>query len=332
MYEEMFCNASPPADVTIIDIFIDQSRTGKVSLDPDSDSGWYDYQTWALETLLVPEKGPESDHLMLTAAYKKKLIDTFKSILTQNRETHVKQLDIAVGMGSAAPMEEYFIDLYPNFVSEPFPTFYLRTARAYRFLLAALQERLGAGFLAATGRFRDSGEQDEVALDETIRETARLLYGLYLMNCDSLGMKRELLEEELVEFPEADCILVAQDWLSGWTTNPDVLSDPRVIVPVAMDLATGKAIYWVIVGVRVLKAKAEFHKDHQPEVISLTGPEGSTCHVDDIVPGHYYLLTEKQVEVRISMAANPPTRDELRALCDEHKTETAIVEALENWN
>ncbi len=333
LYEELYCSASPPADITFIDLFIDRIRSGEIDLTPAPDSGWYDYQTWALETLLVPEEGPESDHLMLTAAYKKKLIDTFKSILTQNRETHIKQTDIAIGMGSAAPVVVVEVDVYPKFASEPFPTFYLRTARAYRFLLDALVATVGDGFLAATGRYRDTGDQDELPLPDAIRAEARLLYGLYLLACDSLGMERELLEEELAEFPEADCVAAAQSWLEGWKADEDVLTDPRVIVPVSMDVASGQAIYWAIIGVRVIRANAFFYEGHGPDIISVTAAPGEevTCEFRELVPHDYYLLVEKQVEVRIPAAANPPTRDELRALCDEKQTEEAIVEALTQW-
>ncbi len=334
MYEELYCNVSPPSDVTIIDIFINQIRSGDIDLTPAADSGWYDYQTFALETLLVPENGPESDHLMLTAAYKKKLIDTFKSILTQNRETHVKQTDIAIGMGAAAPSIVAEVDLFPRFASEPFPTFYLRTARAYRFLAEALEARLGADFLAVTGRLREDGSMDSQPLLGAIRDKARFLYGLYLISADALGMERALLADELLAFPEADSIALAENWLATWTTDVDMLSDPRVIAPVALDAGSGMAIYWAIIGVRALKAKAEFAPGFEPQVVSLTpAPDADVqgCEFRSFVEHHYWLLTEKQVEVRIPAGVNPPTRDELRALCDEHETEAAIVEALQAW-
>jgi len=334
MYEELYCTSSPPPDVTIIDLFIDRIRSGVVDLTPDPDSGWYDYQTYALETLLVPENGPESDHLMLTAAYKKKLIDTFKSILTQNRETHVKQVDIAIGMGSAAEPVIVEVDIHPRFPVEPFPTFYLRTARAYRFLTAALEARLGDEFLSLTGRLRDDGTMDETPLPQAIRDKARLLYGLYLLTADSLGMERALLEDELLEFPEADSVTEALGWLEGWSTDEDIRTDPRVIVPVAMDAASGLAIHWAIIGVRALKARAAFFEGYEPEVLSLTpAPDSGVdeCRFGAFVPADYWLLTEKQVEVRIPAGVPPPSRDELRALCDEMETEEAIVEALEAW-
>jgi len=34
-------------------------KSGEVDLQPKEGSGWYDYQVYALETLLMPEKGEE---------------------------------------------------------------------------------------------------------------------------------------------------------------------------------------------------------------------------------------------------------------------------------
>src|SRR6185436_11912139 len=125
------------------------------------DSGWYDYQIYALETLLLPERGPESEHLLLTAGYKKKLIETFKSILIQTRETHLKQLDVGVAASSAS-IEP--IDAYPLHAAEPFPTFYLRTGRGYRFVRTFLQAALGADFLAGTERLVETGDRGTMPL------------------------------------------------------------------------------------------------------------------------------------------------------------------------
>ena len=104
-----------PANVDLMQVLISAIRNGKLDVTPEKNSGWYDYQLHALETLLLPEKGLESDHLLLTAAYKKKLVESFKSILTQTRETHVKQLETGADTVSALPKE---VDIYPLFPVE----------------------------------------------------------------------------------------------------------------------------------------------------------------------------------------------------------------------
>jgi hypothetical protein len=58
------------------------------------------------------------------------------------------------------------------------------------------------------------------------------------------------------------------------------------------------------------------------------GGEPHECTVGAFVPHTYYLLMEQMQEVRIPEDVPPPTRDELRQICDEHESAEAIVEAL----
>jgi hypothetical protein len=324
-FEERFCASGTPSDVDYMDELIRAIRDGDIDLEPDASSGWYDYQSHALETLLLPERGTESDNLLLTAAYKEKLMDTFRSIITQNRETHVKQLEMgATDMGAI----EEPVDIYPNFPVEPFPTFYLRSARAYRFLSTYLEAVLGPEFLGATHRLTEDGSRAGIALEEELREKTRLLYGLHLRAADAAGSPPELLDEELAEYPEQECRARADQWLDGgWLEDEDVLRDPRVIVPVQRDFTRGVTYFWAVVGVKVIKAHAEFVEGHEPDVL---GPVGeSWCSVGEIVGHDYYMLVEAFAEVAIPSDSAPPTRAELRAICDEHESVRDIVSALE---
>ncbi len=323
-YAENWCMTPLPAGENFIELFIAAIKSGEVDLAPEADSGWYDYQLWALETLLLPERGPESDHLLLTVAYKKKLIDTFKSIITQNRETHVKQL--GGGETSGAPLPP--IKIYPLYPVEPFPTFYLRTARGYRFLLPYLQSVLGQDFLGATARLEEDGGQYAVALDVEFGEIIDLLYGLYALSADSVGMRPEsyLLAGELENIDLGASRVRARQWLAGWREDADVLKDPRVIVPVSTDDGSGKGVYWAILGVKVIRISAEFVEDFEPEIIS-TGNLEHYCEVVGMEEHHYYLLVEQMEEVRFS--GPPPTRDEFRVICDQHDKAEDIVAALQ---
>ncbi len=70
-------------------------RSGEVDLKPSTKpggDGWYQYQVYALETLLLPGRGQEKDKLLLTAEYKKRLVEAFKAMITTRRETHARQL------------------------------------------------------------------------------------------------------------------------------------------------------------------------------------------------------------------------------------------------
>jgi hypothetical protein len=319
-FDSRFCSTGVPAGTNLLDLLVQAIKNGAVDLAPSADAGWYDYQLYALETLLVPERGPESQHLLLTAGYKKKLIETFKSILIQDRETHVKQL----GMGNSAGVsaEAMAVDLYPLFPAEPFPTFYLRTARGYRFLRTFLAASMGGGFLTSTARLTEAGDRVAATLADEIDQRVSLLYGLYFLSADAVGMARDegLLAEELAAIDATAATSAARAWLASWTSDADVARDPRVILPIFIDPDFIR--YWAVIGVKVVKARAEFVPGHEP-VVTATG-----CWSGKLVPHNYALLSEVSAEIRLPASQPPPTRDELRAICDAHASKDEIVKAL----
>lgn len=318
-YNQSYCYTPPPSGTTFIDVLIAAIRDGSLDLSPDPDSGWYDYQLHALETLLLPERGPESDHLLLTASYKKKLLDTFKSIITQTRETHAKQLQKGVS-GTAVPRPTF--EVYPKLPVEPFPTYYLRTARGYRFVATWLDGVLGA---KATAQQLGAARHESIAA--ALAGLARRFYGLYAVAAKSVGLDpaAALLDDELTPAELTAAEEDARTWLAGWRADADVLADSRVIVPVAADPARDELIYWAVIGVKAVKADASFVAGFEPEVI-----DGDYCQFVGYTSQSYALLVEDMVEVRLRAAAAPPTRAELRALCDQHPGDRdAIVSVLE---
>jgi hypothetical protein len=320
-FDELYCFGVPDG-TNLLGVLIDGIRSGAVDLAPGADSGWYDYQIYALETLLLPERGPESQNLLLTAGYKKKLIESFKSILIQTRETHVKQLAVGGGGSVSLPIEP--VDAYPLHAAEPFPTFYLRTARAYRFLRTFLPAVLGPDFLAGTDRLVESGDRGTDPLARELDQRVSLLYGLAFIEADAVGMDRTtgLVADELAEIDPAAAIAAARAWLASWGSDADVVRDPRVIVPVFHDLDTGLTTYWAVVGVKALVSRAEFVAGHEPVVTP------ASCWTGKLVPHRYTMLVEETAEVRLPTTTPPPTRDELRAVCDAHATKDEIVQAL----
>lgn len=323
-FNETFCEQDPPADVNLIDVLVNAIRDHLLDLEPDETSGWYDYQLYALETLLVPESLPESDNLLLTKAYKEKLIETFQSLITQTRETHAKQLQTFGGVGTAA--EPIPVDVYPKFPLEPFPSFYLRTARAYRFLETVLPAVLGEQFLANTTRMTEDGSEITRSLGEELTDTTRLMYGLYIVSARAVGLdfNEFLLPDELSGEDFTAAVNRADSWLETWRENVDVLRDPRVIVPVGQ-LQTGEILYWAVLGVKVYRINAEFVEGYEPSFEPIAG----NCELRDIKDHNYLLLVEEMQEVRMGELVAPLTREEFRALCDQHDNAADIVAALE---
>lgn len=321
-FKQTFCTDAPTAKTNMMNLLIEAIRGGKLDLKPDAKSGWYDYQVYALETLLLPQRGPENQHLLLTAAYKKKLLESFKSIITQTRETHVKQLETGADVVSMPPRE---VDLYPKFPVEPFPTFYLRNARAYRFLGTYLAATLGTKLLAASHGLRADGTRAKQALDAELASMTRLLYGLYILTARAVGLdpNKYLLAEELAEFPADTCTARAGAWIAGWRTDPDILTDPRVIVPMWHNGTNNQMVYWAVLGVKVTKISASYVEGYAPR----SRPVGN-CVVRETLPRDYLLLMEQMREVRINDQVKPPTRAELRAICNKHGDADAIVKAL----
>ena len=320
-FDTQFCNGVPDG-TNLLDVLIQAIQSGAVNLAPGSDAGWDDYQLYALETLLLPERALESQHLLLTAGYKKKLIETFKSLLVQNRETHVKELGVTAVRASGSIAVS--VDLYPLLPAEPFPTFYLRTARGYRFLRTFLEATMGAGFLTGNERLVETGGRATATLSAELDQRIALLYGLAFASADAVGMARSegLLADELTGIDADASVAAARAWLGTWKTDADVARDPRVIVPVLTG-NDGTTTYWAVIGVKALASRAEFVAGHEPVVTP------TSCWTGKMVPHRYTLLVEDTVEIQLPSTRSPPTRDELRAVCDAHATEVEIVQALE---
>lgn len=321
-FDEQFC-LGIPVGTNLLDLLIEAVRSGALDLATTADSGWYDYQLYALETLLLPERGPEDQNLLLTAGYKKKLIETFKSILIQTRETHVKQLaGTATEASIGVPLPP--VDVYPLLPAEPFPTFTLRTARGYRFLRTFLTATMGPTFLSGSERVVESGDRGGVPLAGELDQRVAVLYGLAFLEADAIGMARTtgVLPEELAEIDMDAAVTAARAWLDGWKTDADVARDPRVILPVFYDGYRQVTTYWAVVGVKALVAQAEFVAGHEPMVMN------PGCWTGLFMPHRYMQLVEETAEVEIPSSRPPPTRDELRAICDAHATKDEIVQAL----
>jgi hypothetical protein len=330
MMRRLLCGHDLLPDETLLDGLIRKIQTGELDLTPAEGSGFYDQQLYALQTLLVPEQSTESQHLLLTRAYKEKLVETFKSLIIQTRETHVKQVGLVDAVATSAEIEPREFTVYPQLVVEPFPTFYLRTARAYRFVEGVLNATLGPDFLLGTARLLEDGTRHPVMLADELRQKAQLLYGLHAVSADSIGMAPELTADELEAFPLDEARSAAKAWVANVATDADVARDPRVSLPVALETDPEThldyVIYWAVVGVKAIHLQASFPESRRPEV---TVTDWS-CKQKGWAPFEPYLLVEQTLQVRRLADRAPLTRDELRALCDQNQTADAIAEAFAN--
>jgi hypothetical protein len=315
LFERLYPNGVPDS-ANLMEDLIRAIRDGKLDLAPDSNSGWYDYQLHALETLLLPEKGPENQKLLLTKKYKLRLVDAFKAMVTKTRETHIRQMGEAVG--SAAPMPEGA--LRPRLRVEPNPTYYLRIARSYGFLqnfLSAAVEDLNH-----TPGWREQGHRG-IPLGDELQNMRLLFYGLYFVSCEDIGLKPQLLADEDVDADYTRAL--ATTWLKDWQTDPDLAVDTRVAVPVYR-MPGEYTRFWCTVGVRPIKLAAAYVRP--PSWHPVSGGEWEEVPGHKLEAGNWVILGDDFVEAQLAGEATL-TREDLRIACDAYPSKEAIAEALQ---
>lgn len=260
----------------------------------------------------------------MTQKYRDKLIETFKSLLIQTRETHVKQLG-NVGRPTSGMVRPILVDIHPNLAIEPFPTFYLRSARAYVFLRNVLIAALGESALQGSGRMIEDGTLSAVTLDGELTAKIDWLYGLHVVAAAAIGMADELTDEERVAFEPAAVEEVARAWLRDWRRDADVARDPRVAIPIVSDAVTQKTRNLAVVGVKVIRLSASFVDGYEPEVMPVT----YDCVVSDFVSFKPYMLVEQTLEFERDLDQPPLTREALRERLDGQSALDGMRAALE---
>jgi len=307
-----------PQNTNLMTALIERILSGGVNLEPRDGSGWYDHQIYALETLLLPSEGAENDKLLLTARYKKRLLEAFKSMTTKRRETHARQLGMAATASAPPPPKV----VQPRLRVEPCATFYLRTARAYRFIANFLESSLGSDNLNQLIGLR-AGAERETRLAEELNEMSNRFYGLYLVVCDDIGMKPDLAEDESVD-TEA-CYELANQWLERIKEDTDLAKDTRVSVPIAQDMRTRKTRLWATLGVRL--ARLNVYWQTPPKIRPQGESEWQNVEPSSTKGCQYVIAVDEFAELELN-GFRSLNRSEFRAICDEHKTREAICNAV----
>jgi hypothetical protein len=319
LFEALFPIALPP-NVDLMKELVTRIRSGAVNLQPGPDSGWYDHQVYALEVLLLPEKGEGHDKLLLTRAYKKRMLEAFQALLTKRRETHVRQLESARSPG-AAPLPP--ASVRPHLRVEPSPSYYLRTARAYAFLANLLEAAVGRESLQKLHGLKQGGERKDDLHTELLR-MRDLFYGLYLICAEDIGLRPTLAADEKIDVPR--CTHLAADWLPRAWQDPDLAADTRVAVPIFVDLGRGATRLWMTLGVRLARLEAAYAKP--PSIKSANGAgDWKVVEAYRLGPANYLIAVDEFAEVELT-GLRVLTRDELRAICDREQTKEKILAAL----
>jgi hypothetical protein len=317
LFEKLFPTGLPP-DADLMRELIRRVRSGEVDLRPRPDAGWYDYQVYALETLLLPEKAEERGKLLLTKAYKARMLEAFKALLTKRQETHARELYLPKAVAEARPPDT----LKPRLRVEPCPTYYLRTARGYAFLLNFLEVALGKETLQSLRGLRKEGKRDKDLYAE-LQFMRDFFYGLYLMSAEDLGLKPHLEKAEQVDRDK--CRLLANAWRLNDVDDRDLAADARVAVPVYQDPNRNVTRIWATIGVRLARLQVSFAVG--PQIKPLEGGEWQQAERYLLGPSNYLIPVDEFAEVELA-GGRTLNREELRALCDREKTREAILKAL----
>ena len=319
---ELFDRTFPkgvPAAANLMAVLINRIRSGQVNLQPSDKDGWYQHQVYALETLLLPADAQEKDKLLLTAAYKKRLIEAFKALVTKRRETHMEFLGEYTA--KARPLGKN--EVRPRLRVEPCATFYLRTARAYAFLETLLKATVGQQRLKGMYGLKQGGRRP-LPLDAELDGIRRRFYGFYLLACEDIGMKPAFLDGEPVDQQAArqEALL----WLDGMASDGDLACDTRAAVPISADARRGRTRLWATLGVRMAHLKADYARP--PRVRPSAGKEPwKDAEPYQLGESRYVIAVNEFAEIEVA-GSQVPTRAELREVCDRLRTKEEIVRTL----
>lgn len=303
--KKLFGSDPIPNGFNLMTEMIQQIRDGRLNLKPLATSGWYDYQTYALEPFLLPERCPESNKLKWGEKYLKYMEDMFVSLLAATRETHVKQLESVAGGCAAMP-----VIISPDLSIEPLPEYYLRKTRSYQFIHNVLLDFFGEAILLDKAILPDLLDMEE------------LFYGAYEISCEEIG-----LDSEASTLSEREKLLAknfTRKWLSDVKQDQDVGGDIRAMVPLFFDIGRQKIKVLAILGYSTVPIRIDYHQKPEFKIYQYGKDITSEVNVkwcDQEVTVFKLEATELYVDKLWN-------RDDFRAVCDKYKTKSKILNAL----
>ena len=309
--KKLFGNRSIPDGFVLADEMVRQIRASELDLTPRAESGWYDYQTWALEALVIPERMPEGERLKLDEGYRNHLVELFKGLLTLTRETHIKQVEIPeMGAALGGWNREVSIDIEPALSAEPLATFYLRRALGYRYLRSVLEEAFGSEELERLHRLSETGPVP-VGLAEELVGIEGLFLGAHVSIRRELGLVPDT--ATLSDKSATEAANRFAGWASDVKSDVDLGSDLRGMVPLFYDVERRKWKVWAFLGWAHRPITVSFARPPQATVCDLEGhrlPRPPVIRWHTLFSKLPYPVT---AEVYVDSILD---RDEFRALCD----------------
>lgn len=280
------------------------------------DDPWASYLASAWAVLLNPAATPEARKLTWDEGYVLRLAESYVTSFDQVRAR----------AGPPTPggtAEAAAIDVSPDLRLEPAPEYYLRMARAYARLEKIIQATFPAEVAAGVTGRREGGGAGAASVAAEAAAVRELFYGLYLLSCADVGLTPAVGAGEVPD--RAGAAATAYGWLEAWRSDPDMARDLReawLLGPADASNPGGPKIYRCFLGVRAVDVDVKY--DAKP------GFSTSRSANLRFKTAKYVVLVPVVVEVTVP-AAKPLTRAAFRRICDEYKTESAIVAALKEF-
>ncbi len=329
LVKKLYGNKPIPDSFNLAEKLIEEIKAGKINLTPRKNSGWYDYQTYSLESLILPEKSPEGKKVEFSESYMKELEELFKSLLALTRETHIKQLEIPRVAGAARQgrgESKIRIDIYPELTLEPLATYYLRRARSYNFIHGVLKDTLGENNLSKIHRLTASGPVEK-DLSLELKEMEALFFGAALIVANETGCALQMTNRDGSGNGVKKDIEFALRWMNHLSGDPDVSRDNRMMVPVFYDIQKSMTKVWVVLGYEQKSVNVGFKSTPQITVFEGNGKKIDESRLD--VHYNYQAETLWYPVFAEIYVKNILDRDEFRKLCDTYATRPEILKALQ---
>ena len=345
LIQRLYGDKSIPEGFSLAEEMVRRIESGTLQLTPSEESGWYDYQTWAPEGLLLPP----CRKLQYTDSYRKQLKNLFKSMLALTRETHIKQLRIPPVTRARGMLDIWSrfrrIPVYigPQLSVEPVPVYYLRRAVAYRFIRNLLLKHLGSDALGSLHRLTPEGPV-EASLASELEQIGALFFGAFLTASAEAGISKDERDREIhlqaVQYgrlnPEESHSLGMgggedsdHDYFLNWAKerqDPDLSRDARMMVPIFYDIEKRKTKVWVFLGWSWFALTVNFAIPPKVRIFDLLGCDVTRKHRVEYVATRYSIPYPVMAEIYVERVLD---RDEFRRVCDRYQCASEILKNID---
>jgi hypothetical protein len=307
-----------PSGLSLVEELIRRIRSGDLALTPTEESGWHDYQTWAHEPFVIPDRMPEADRLLFERGYREQLLGLFRGAQALARETHVKQLEsVILGSASVDSREgPTILKVSPDLTVEPLASYYFRRALGYRFVREVLEASFGLEGLNTMKCLTAEGAR-QGSLASELGAIEALFRGVYLTSCREIGLR-----PELSALPDARDDLDRERfdaWAKDLEADPDLGQDARMMVPIFYDRERRQIKVWAFMGWTARTVSVSFSRTPTAQVFDRRGREVSLGADVQLRfdPERHRIPQPETAEVYVTRLLD---REEFRRHCDNHKT------------